>query len=51
MMKSKNSDCPKSPAKADLSQWLRLLKRHVLRRRFVLKILLLTLRLIAEFED
>lgn len=50
-MKSTDSDRPKSSAKADLSQWLRWLKRRVLRRRFVLKILLLLLRLLAEFDD
>lgn len=50
-MKSNKSDCPDSSAKADLSQWLRWLKRRVLRRRFVLKILLLLLRLIAGFEE
>jgi len=50
-MKSENTNCPKSSAKADLSQWLRWFKRRVLRRRFILKILLLALRILAEFDD
>ena len=41
----------KSSAKAGLSQWIRWIKRHVLRRRVVLKILLLVLRLLAGFDD
>ena len=50
-MKSENLVSPKSSAKAGLSQWLRWLKRRVLRRRFVLTILLLLLRLFAGLED
>lgn len=51
MMKSENTIRPKSSAKADLSQWLQLLKRRIFRKRFVLNLLLLALRLIADFDD
>lgn len=46
-----SSESPDWSAKADLSQWFRWLKRHVLRWRFVLKILLMILRLMAGFDD
>jgi len=50
-MKGTDINRPKLSAKADLSQWLRWLKRRVLRRRFVLKILLMVLRFLAGFDD
>jgi len=50
MMKGKKKNCTKLSTRVDLSQWLRWLKRHVLRRRFVLRILYLLLRLVTGFD-
>lgn len=50
-MKSDFTDSHDSSAKAGQSQWLRFLKRDVFRRRFVLKVLLTLLRVLADLQD
>lgn len=50
-MKSASNDANNSSAKADQSQWIRFMKRGVFRRRFVLKILLTLLRILADLSD